>query len=150
MRPLALLLFAMLEVGCSTSKSSISRPLNYDVEYGESPKTTAEMGQSDARRHIAQGALRIIRYDLPLVRTGVWDSYYRPFIDLRIQEVPSAFESVAYCKSYNDVMDRELLRRYGSRYEPVRSSILPPAGAKHWSEAFSCKMETAKCSNKSP
>jgi hypothetical protein len=141
MKPFAFLLLAMLQTGCSTSQNSISRRPTYDVDYGDSPQTTAEMGRLDARRHIAQGALRIIRYDMPPVRTGYWDSYYRPFEDLKIQEVNSAFESLAYCESYNDTMDKELLRRYGRRYEAVRSKILPPAGAKHFMQ------ENAKFSN---
>lgn len=90
------------------------------------------MGRTDAKRHIEQGAIRIIRYDTPLVRTGVLDSYYRPFIDLKVDEVPSVFDSLDYCKAYNAVMDQELKRRYGNRYLAVRSDILPPAGAKHW------------------
>jgi hypothetical protein len=94
------------------------------------------MGNADAKRHIEQGAIRIIRYDIPLVRTGVWDSYYRPFIALQVDEVPSVFDSLEYCRAYNAVMDQELKRRYGRRYLDVRADILPPPRAKHWAQGI--------------
>ncbi len=132
MKTLNMLLVTMLVVSCTQTRDRFSRPPHYEVDYGSSPKETAEMGRKDAARHIEQGALRIIRYDMPLVRTGVWDSYYRPFVDLQVDEVPSAFDTVEYCDAYNSVMDQELKRRYGSRYLAVRADILPPSGAKHW------------------
>ena len=132
MNALSILLAAVLLVGCSSSGGNRSRPPNYQVDYGCEPKQTKEKGRADAKRHIDQGAIRIIRYDMPPVRTGVWDSYYRPFIDLEIDEVPSAFDSLEYCRACNAVMDHEIKRRYGSRYLAVCADILPPPEAKHF------------------
>lgn len=137
MKALIILVLATLVVSCTAHKHSIPQRPNYDVDYGSSPKNTAEMGRFDAKRHIEQGALRIIRYDMPLVRTGVWDSYHRPFIELHIQEVTSAFDSLQYCRAYNAVMDRELDRRYGARYRAVRRDILPPPNSKHFMQSQS-------------
>jgi len=42
--------------------------------------------------------------------------------------------------AYNSVMDTSLQKRYKSEYMKYRGGILPPKGAKHWSEAMSEKI----------
>ncbi len=75
MKVLLILVLITFNLSCIAPEYSALRRPNYKVDYGSSPKVTVEMGRLDAKRHIEQGALRIIRYDMPLVRTGGWDSY---------------------------------------------------------------------------
>ncbi|MEO5915274.1 MAG: hypothetical protein ABIS50_13650 [Luteolibacter sp.] len=141
MKALLILVLVAFHASCAAPEHSIPRLPNYEVDYGSSPKLTAERGRLDAKRHIDQGALRIIRYDMPLVRTGFWDAYWQPFIDLGIQEVPSVFDSLEYCRAYNAVMDLELKRRFGNRYRAVRQKILPPPKSKHFMQENSVLAE---------
>jgi ribulose bisphosphate carboxylase small subunit len=86
-------------------------------------------GTADAKRHIQDKGYRIIRYDMPLFRTGYWEPYHLPFRHFGIEESTQLFASLGYCRAYNAEMDRQLMRRYGAEYRKLRSKILPKPDA---------------------
>jgi len=90
---------------------------------------TEAQGIADAKQHIQDKGYRILRYDMPVVRTGYWEPYYRPFRHFGIKESNELFASLSYCRAYNAEMDRQLLERYGTEYRRLRSEILPKTGA---------------------
>lgn len=90
---------------------------------------TRQQGVSDAKCHIRDKGFRILRYDMPSVRTGGLPDYYLAFQHFGIEEADEFFASLEYCQGYNGEMDRQLLKRYGSEYRQFRGKILPKPGA---------------------
>ncbi len=124
---LCLPIMALLLASCSM-KSRESVECSPCRDYFASMQTRTQ-GISDARRHIREKGYRILRYDMPIVRTGYWEPYFLPFQHFGIKESNELFASLDYCQGYNSEMDRNLLKRYGTEYRRLRSNILPKPGA---------------------
>ena len=92
-------------------------------------KQTRQQGVADAKRHIRDKGFRILRYDMPSVRTGSLPDYYFAFQHFGIEEADELFASLDYCRGYNWEMDRQLQKRYGAEYRRFRHKILPNPGA---------------------
>ena len=90
---------------------------------------TMKQGISDAKCDIRAKGFRILRYDMPMARTGCVEIYNRPFEHFGIVESDEYCASLDYCRGYNGEMDRQLLKRYGAEYRRLRSEILPAPGA---------------------
>ncbi|SHJ11347.1 hypothetical protein SAMN02745181_1214 [Rubritalea squalenifaciens DSM 18772] len=55
---------------------------------------TSDQGTADARRHVRDNGFRILRYDMPGIRSGYWVDYYRPFRHFGIEESNEYFASL--------------------------------------------------------
>ena len=93
---------------------------------------TREQGISDAKKNVREKGFRIIRYDMPGIRTGYWEPYYRPFKHFGIEESTDWVATLEYCKGFNYEMDRQLKKRYGAEYARLRSEIMPKPGSKRY------------------
>ena len=121
-------LYLLLLVGLiSTSCSESVYPKNIRSVY-YATEDSAFAGARDAKEDIQHGRYLILRYDMPMARTGVWRSYKAPYENLGIEEGGSTM-SKAYSDAYNRVMDKALSNRHGESYLRVRSRLLPPKGA---------------------
>ena len=128
MNRLLLVAYVFATVSCS-SKKGVESGENCCGKFYESIQT-AEQGRLDAKRQVRERGFRILRYDMPGIRTGYWEPYYRPFKHLGIEEAKEhPMASLDYCKSYNAEMERQLSHRYGSEYQFLREKILPKEGA---------------------
>ena len=114
---------------CSGTDVESFSDVNQTCEPGQI--TTTE-GVNAARRDIREVGFKIIRYDMPLARTGVWDSYDRRFEHFGIDEAHAPFASLEYCRAYNAEMDRALSQQYGAEYRKYRKKLLPAPNSVHY------------------
>lgn len=132
-RKLSLIFASLLAIpfftSCVTKPSGSDACLCHDYF---ATKQTRQQGISDAKRDIRDKGFRILRYDLPPVRTGNWHEHVLRFHHFGIEEADEFFAPIDYCVGYNEEMDRQLSERYGAEYLRFRDKILPKPGAKRY------------------
>ena len=124
----AVFFMVLLSASCSMDQSGRSKHGDCCEDFVAQRQTRVQ-GVAAAKRDIREKGFRIIRYDLPWVRTGAWEQYLRNFRHFGIDESNEMSASMDYCRAYNGEMDRQLLLRYGDEYRRLRSQILPKPGA---------------------
>lgn len=125
------ILLALLSASCSVDQTTRKNQGCECDDYFAKRQTKAQ-GVSAARQDIREKGFRIIRYDMPVVRTGYWEPYQRNFRHFGIEETNDLFSSMEFCRAYNGEMDRQLLLRYGDGYRRLRSRILPKPDAERF------------------
>ena len=119
---------------CATKSDYEFHPPGAFTRFDE-PKSRVnpEQATKDATLDIETGNLTICRYDI-LPIGGYRGDYFEILKRFGLKEAFWPDATLAYARSYNRVIDRELRRKHGLRYLAVRSRIMPMKNAVPWYE----------------